>query len=149
MTTEKAINPNTNCLVNMACPKCGSFGGFKIHATCSGEVLVCDDGTDEIRGDIEWTGASICTCIDCGHAATVEAFTDPEALAAQRQAEAQSGLVKLCPFCGSTAGHTLAIPRAGVLDAVSCNDLRGADCYASIEGSLTPYSALIQWNRRT
>jgi hypothetical protein len=81
-------NPNENCLDGMACPKCGSYGPFKIMATQSGMVTVSDDGTDDdMDGGVEWEDGSRCECIDCGHEATVGAFSgeEPEGEAPQQQ----------------------------------------------------------------
>ncbi len=46
---------NTNCLVNMRCPKCGSEGPFRIRAEAS--FLLHDDGADEFW-EMDWDGNS-------------------------------------------------------------------------------------------
>lgn len=73
-THENKENPNENCLDGFKCPKCGSFGPFRIRATVSGETLVSDDGTEGVEGDVEWADTSSCRCVDCGHAGTVREF---------------------------------------------------------------------------
>ncbi|MDD3575456.1 MAG: hypothetical protein PHT38_01060 [Halothiobacillus sp.] len=62
---------NTNCLENMACPKCGSTGPYMISCECVAEVD--DNGIIETRGS-EWTSDSSCTCKKCGHDAKVRDF---------------------------------------------------------------------------
>ena len=63
---------NTNCLENIACPKCGWRGEVFIIATT--EVEVVDNGTDT-QGDVEWDEQSPCRCGFCHHRGVVQDFT--------------------------------------------------------------------------
>lgn len=148
MTDSKKVNPNTNCLANMACPKCGSFGSFKIFATRSGEVEVFDDGTDDLNGDTLWTNESACRCMECSHSATVADFTDKAVLEESEELARKTVILASCPFCGSSASHSIGQPYADVLDAVYCNEDKGSDCFACIKGTTEPFSAVARWNRR-
>lgn len=65
-------NPNENNLEGLQCPKCQSYGPFRICAEVF--VTVTDEGITEY-GDSEWGNDSHCFC-DCGHNATVEGFHD-------------------------------------------------------------------------
>lgn len=67
-------NPNTNCLAGMRCPKCGSYGLFRIEVKTM--TLFSDEGALDDGGDNEWDEASYCKCDECDHAATVAAFTE-------------------------------------------------------------------------
>lgn len=71
---EEEENPNDNCLEDMQCPCCGSFGDFLIDVTQSGMTDVSDEGTGYINGDIEWGDEDRCICRDCDHEATVGDF---------------------------------------------------------------------------
>ncbi len=68
-------NPNTNCLKDMRCPECGSYGPFHIVCSCLGEVH--DGGVCEGVG-WEWDDHNSCTCRMCLHDGTVESFKDPD-----------------------------------------------------------------------
>lgn len=48
---------------------------------------------------------------------------------------------RLCPFCGGQAHHTLGARQIRILDRVQC-----LSCFAEIEGTYDPNSALIKWN---
>ena len=63
---------NVGCLLDTACPKCGSRGRFDISASVT--FLMGDDGEDG-HGDIEWGDDSSCSCRECGHGGTVADFT--------------------------------------------------------------------------
>jgi len=69
-------NPNVNCLVGMACPKCGSFGAFTIAVGQFGLARITDAGMDEFINstNTEWEADAHCECNDCGHTATVREF---------------------------------------------------------------------------
>lgn len=69
----KVPNPNSNCLDNMSCPRCGATSSFDIEATVT--VKVTDDGTDSTYG-YHWDDASACGCRQCGYEATVLAFDE-------------------------------------------------------------------------
>lgn len=66
---------NKNCLEGLKCPRCGSFGPYKIDATVL--AIVSDEGVEHVE-DPDWNDQSSCTCCDCGHAATVCDFTIKE-----------------------------------------------------------------------
>ena len=65
-------NPNTNCLDGFQCPECLSFGPFEIVVATTAKVT--DDCCD-VDGDKEWDDESQCSCLTCGHLATVAVFT--------------------------------------------------------------------------
>lgn len=48
---------------------------------------------------------------------------------------------RLCPFCGGAAHHTLGARQIRILDRVQC-----LTCFAEIEGTYEPESALKKWN---
>lgn len=64
---------NEGCLVDIACPYCGSRGPFEI--VCSRAFSVHDDGTDDAEdgGDTQWSLNSWCTCHaeDCQQGASI------------------------------------------------------------------------------
>lgn len=62
---------NENCLCDMACPKCGSLGPYKIWAKA--EFLVHDDGT-ESYSNVEWQLDDPCECVSCRHFGKVKEF---------------------------------------------------------------------------
>ena len=62
---------NTNCLVGMKCPKCGSYEPFWI--VVASMALMSDDGTDEIK-DTEWNQSSYCKCWHCEFEGEVKDF---------------------------------------------------------------------------
>ena len=65
---------NENCLIDIACPKCGHRDEFSIEV--SSFARVSDNGTNDIdTSDTEWTDKSYCRCCNCNHVATVAAFT--------------------------------------------------------------------------
>ena len=53
---------NTNCLEDLACPKCGRSESLRIEG--SSVFVVTDDGTGE-HGDVEWDGDSWTLCPAC------------------------------------------------------------------------------------
>jgi hypothetical protein len=65
--------PNTNCLENIACPKCGSDGPFFIEVRK--QVLMHDDGSEECDSDEHWDSESYCRCFECDHEGEVTDFT--------------------------------------------------------------------------
>lgn len=68
------MNPNSNCLEGMRCPKCGDYGPFSIRAGVT--VTVSDEGTDDDGMDYEWFNDAACRCIACDHSATIADFTE-------------------------------------------------------------------------
>ena len=68
--------PNENCLAGMRCPKCKSYGPFRI--AIAQIAIMTDDGVDEYDGDNEWQDDSYCGCLNCDHEATVKQFTQKE-----------------------------------------------------------------------
>ena len=79
MTTEQFLTDfpetehNENCLANIACPKCGYRGKFRIQATIIAEVY--DEGTERDASDIEWEDDAFCQCGDCAFEGKVKDFT--------------------------------------------------------------------------
>lgn len=67
-------NPNENCLAGMQCPKCDSYGPFRILATSTNFCEVHDDGADFEPGDVIWDEESSCTCNNCNFLADVKEF---------------------------------------------------------------------------
>ncbi|MCA9062663.1 MAG: hypothetical protein KDA96_06375 [Planctomycetaceae bacterium] len=65
---------NTNCLENLACPKCGNDDCLRIAVTAV--ATVTDDGA-EVTGAIDWHDRSFATCPCCGHDGTVGDFRIP------------------------------------------------------------------------
>ena len=65
----KAKNPNTNCLLGMRCPKCGSYGPLYIESRVL--VKVFDDGTDGTDYSPEWDDDSYCECSACHYSGKV------------------------------------------------------------------------------
>lgn len=63
--------PNTNCLVGLKCPMCGSEGPYQIVSTCLATVY--DDGV-EASEDHEWNGNSFCRCMSCHFNGGIKAF---------------------------------------------------------------------------
>lgn len=59
-------NPNDNCLAGMRCPNpgCGSYGPFRVWATVP--VLMHDDGSEDVHGDMEWESDTDTHCPKCG-----------------------------------------------------------------------------------
>jgi len=67
---------NTNCLEGMSCPDCGSEEPFRIQAEVT--VKMYDSGSDNVDGDITWSGDNTCTCVECGYLGPVVDFRDNE-----------------------------------------------------------------------
>lgn len=82
---EDEPNPNGGCLEGMQCPKCGSFGPFKIGIHTIAEV--CDEGVEDEPGDHEWEDDSYCECMDCDCSGTVATFSGQEAAPARSALE--------------------------------------------------------------
>jgi len=62
-----------NCLIDLACPKCGSRAAINIQV--KRWVSLDDSGTDDVGGDTEYEPRNPAHCAACGHTATVSAFT--------------------------------------------------------------------------
>jgi len=67
-------NPNDNCLEGMKCPKCNSYGPFRIGI--STVVIHGDDGIIDSPNDNHWDNTSFCGCCDCNYTATVLQFCE-------------------------------------------------------------------------
>lgn len=65
-------NTNTNTLRGIGCPMCAALEGFAIDGTAT--FLVFDDGAEGFK-NLAWSDDSPCTCLGCGHRATVREFT--------------------------------------------------------------------------
>lgn len=52
-------------------------------------------------------------------------------------------LAKPCPFCGGEAYHQLGARKLRITDKVQC-----LTCFAEVEGTHDPQSALAVWNKR-
>jgi hypothetical protein len=59
---------NDNCLVNMRCPKCGSFEPFRLEVVT--HVLMWDEGSEPDHSDTQWTEECDCSCVECGFRGT-------------------------------------------------------------------------------
>lgn len=71
--------PNTNCLENFKCPKCGHEDSFRI--TVSTGVIMHDDGSepDPMNGDNEYDEDSFCGCTACDYEGKIWEFTGGDA----------------------------------------------------------------------
>lgn len=67
---------NTNILLGMQCPSCGSYGPFCIRSTVT--VEVSDDRIIDIDDDVEWDGYSYCVCRECDYDGVVANFRKEE-----------------------------------------------------------------------
>ena len=65
--------PNRNSLEDIACPDCGSRGGFEMEVKTT--MFVSDEGTDTCSADVEWEGYSWTKCDRCGKASVLDYFT--------------------------------------------------------------------------
>ena len=65
------VNGNTNCLYNIACPKCGAFDSFSIQVTA---ITKFTDNGSEYIGDTEWDDESPIACCECQHMGKVGDF---------------------------------------------------------------------------
>jgi len=63
---------NTNCLKGFQCPKCKSFGPFRIEVTTT--ILMYDDGSDYDHDGLEWEEDSYCECNECDFHGMVKDF---------------------------------------------------------------------------
>lgn len=64
--------PNSNCLDNIQCPKCGQDKRFKIAAQIL--VTVTDNGVEDIGGDFDWDKDSFAQCPECGYNEKLSGF---------------------------------------------------------------------------
>jgi hypothetical protein len=62
---------NTNWLINMRCPRCGSEGPFWID--CNAVALIGDDGPIKIDAP-DWSCNNWTTCKACDYSADARAF---------------------------------------------------------------------------
>ena len=67
------LKPNTNCLLDIACPKCGNRDNFGIVGKC--EFDVEDDGSSGNESDHEWDERAHTRCKECGHEGSLATFT--------------------------------------------------------------------------
>ena len=68
--------PKSNCLMGLACPKCGQRTSLRITSVVIATVF--DNGTDRDESDCEWDSKSACRCNGagtCGFEGTVADFT--------------------------------------------------------------------------
>ena len=65
---------NTNCLKDIACPKCAHDEFFRIAVT--GYAFVNDDGFSGVESP-NWDDESQIICYDCNHQGTVRDFATP------------------------------------------------------------------------
>jgi DNA-directed RNA polymerase subunit RPC12/RpoP len=66
------IAEHSDCLEDLACPKCGYRECFKITGT--GTFTVTEDGISDTEY-CDWDADSGITCRSCGHDGTVAGFT--------------------------------------------------------------------------
>ena len=67
---------NTNCLVGIRCPSCGSEGPFIIEATV--QVVMSDEGSEYGEGDLHWDEESYMRCAECDFDGTAADFSGDE-----------------------------------------------------------------------
>lgn len=88
MSSKWGPNPNTNCLAEKRCPKCGNCDSLEIETlgviegtkhTTRFWALVTDDGFDNplTRGDTEEPDDGKVACPDCGFEGYHKDFDDP------------------------------------------------------------------------
>jgi hypothetical protein len=65
---------NTGRLVGLICPHCGSREPLNIESLVV--VTVYDDSALDLQSDAEWRPDSRCSCVNCGHSATVRDFNE-------------------------------------------------------------------------
>lgn len=65
----------TNCLTDLACPRCGRRDGIQIQV--KRWASFADSGTDDEPGDTEYTARNPAQCSECDHSGTVAGFTFP------------------------------------------------------------------------
>ena len=58
------LQPNDNCLTNIACPECGNRDQFRIEM--KSVFTLRDDGTDGYE-DTDWGRNAYCQCGQCQH----------------------------------------------------------------------------------
>ena len=68
------LQPNDNCLTNIACPECGNRDQFRIEM--KSVFTLRDDGTDGYE-DTDWGRNAYCQCGQCQHEGKVRGFTFP------------------------------------------------------------------------
>lgn len=65
---------NTNCLENIACPRCGNDSRIIVEVITLAEVT--DDGA-EMFGDMEWDDGNYAECPECRYRGTIGEFRIP------------------------------------------------------------------------
>ena len=68
------LQPNDNCLTNIACPECGNRDQFRIEM--KSVFTLRDTGTDGYE-DTDWGRNAYCQCGQCQHEGKVRDFTFP------------------------------------------------------------------------
>ena len=66
------LQPNGNCLTNIACPECGNRDQFRIEM--KSVFTLRDAGTDDYE-DTDWGQNAYCQCGECKHEGKVRDFT--------------------------------------------------------------------------
>ena len=67
---------NTNCLIGIKCPDCGSEGPFIIEVRT--QVLMTDDGSEDCDSDHHWDSLSYMRCYECDRDGQASEFFTPE-----------------------------------------------------------------------
>lgn len=90
--------PNTNCLENMRCPKCGEPDYLWITGRQEGEFLMTDDGVNDerVHGTF-WEEDSQCRCAWCAHTAKVRDFRIKKDTAPENEQVPQGPVVIVVP----------------------------------------------------
>jgi hypothetical protein len=66
------LQPNDNCLTDIACPECGNRDQFRIEMKSI--FALRDAGTDGYE-DTDWGQNAYCQCCECQHEGKVRDFT--------------------------------------------------------------------------
>lgn len=67
---------NTNCLIGIKCPSCGSEGPFIIEVRT--QVLMYDNGSEDCDSDNHWDSLSYMRCYECDRDGQAREFFAPE-----------------------------------------------------------------------
>jgi hypothetical protein len=68
---------NTNVLDGVKCPKCGSFGPFRLYVIVHGIATVCDDGWDDLQStQSQFPGDAPAYCFECSHSGKFDDFVE-------------------------------------------------------------------------
>jgi DNA-directed RNA polymerase subunit M/transcription elongation factor TFIIS len=77
--------PNSNCLQDIKCPKCGQEDAFYID--CAVRAYVTDDGAEAANGSFSWDRDSLIDCVECEHTGSVAEFTIPVAVGSDSEVQ--------------------------------------------------------------